>query len=243
MNHEHEHGHDYDPDTMYTQETWDARYAESERIWSGRPNQRLVDEVADLAPGRALDVGCGEGADAVWLASRGWRVTALDVSEVALARVREHALEAGVGDLVETLQHDLVAGGPAPGRYDLVSAFFFQLPPLLFDDFYRGLADLVDPGGTLLVVGHHPDDIAPGARRSHGPQLMFTPDQVVALLDPGAWEVVTEAAPTREQVLPEGPAIVRDTLVRAVRESTEQSDFLHFPDFPARCGGAVKWSV
>ena len=218
MAHEHDHDHDYDLETMYTQETWDARYAESERIWSGRPNQRLVEQVADLSPGRALDVGCGEGADAVWLAGRGWRVTALDVSEVALARVREHAAEAGVADRVETLRHDLVAGGPAPGRYDLVSVFFFQPPPLLFDGFYRGLADLVDPGGSLLVVRHHPDDVATGVRQSHGPQLMFTPDQVVGLLDPEAWEVVTEASPTREQALPEGPATVRDTVVRAVRK-------------------------
>src|SRR5688572_8265107 len=68
MNHNHQHDHELDPETMYTQETWDARYAESERMWSGRPNKLLVDEVADLAPRRALDVGCGEGADAVWLA-------------------------------------------------------------------------------------------------------------------------------------------------------------------------------
>ena len=134
---------------MYTQETWDARYAESERIWSGRPNQRLVEEVADLAPGRALDVGCGEGADAVWLAEHGWSVTALDVSEVALARVQEHAAEAGFADRVATLHHDLMAGGPAPGRYDLVSAFFFHVLPEVFEGFYRGLAGLVDSGRDL----------------------------------------------------------------------------------------------
>ncbi len=74
-----------------------------------------------------------------------------------------------MADRVETLHHDLVAGGPAPGRYDLVSAFFFQPPPLLFDDFYRGLADLVDPGGSLLVVGHHPDDVATGVRQPTAP--------------------------------------------------------------------------
>ena len=202
---------------MYTQETWDARYSESERMWSGRPNKLLVDEVSDLVPGRALDVGCGEGADAVWLAGRGWQVSALDVSEVALARVREHALEAGVAELVETLHHDLVAGGPAPGRYDLVSVFFFQPLPAQFDDLYRGLADVVDPAGSLLVVGHHPDDVATGVRQSHGPQMFFTPEQVVALLDPGAWDVVTEVSPTREQAGPEGPMAVRDSVVRAVR--------------------------
>ncbi len=202
---------------MYTQETWDARYAESERIWSGRPNQRLVEEVADLTPGRALDVGCGEGADAVWLAERGWSVTALDVSEVALARVREHAADAGVAERVSTLHHDLVAGGPAPGRYDLVSAFFFHVLPESFEAFYRGLAELVEPGGTLLVVGHHPDDHDSGARRPHGGQLLFTPEQVVDVLGADAWDVVTQVAPTREMNGPEGPVTVRDSVVRAVR--------------------------
>ena len=215
--HDHDHEHDFDPDTMYTQETWDARYAESDRIWSGRPNQRLIEEVADLEPARALDVGCGEGADAVWLASRGWRVTALDVSEVALARTREHATEAGVAARVETLHHDLMAGGPAPGRYDLVSAHFFQVPASVFGPFYRGLAELVDTGGSLLVVGHHPDDIDSGARRPHGPQLMFTPEQVVEILDPGAWDVVTAAAPTRAMDTPDGQVTVRDSVMRAVR--------------------------
>jgi SAM-dependent methyltransferase len=202
---------------MYTQETWDARYAESERIWSGRPNQRLVEEVAGLASGRVLDVGCGEGADAVWLAEHGWQVTALDVSEVALARVMEHAAEAGVAGKVETLHHDLVGGGPAPGRYDLVSAFFFHVMPEVFEAFYRGLAALVEPGGTLLVVGHHPDDHDTGARRPHGGQLLFTPEQLVAVLDPDEWDVVKESAPTREMAGPEGPVTVRDSVVRAVR--------------------------
>src|SRR4051794_37410008 len=97
---EHRHDHGGDVADLFTQETWDARYAESERMWSGQPNPRLVEQVADLSPGDALDVGAGEGADAVWLASEGWRVTALDVSEVALERVIAHAREAGAADRV-----------------------------------------------------------------------------------------------------------------------------------------------
>jgi cyclopropane fatty-acyl-phospholipid synthase-like methyltransferase len=218
MNHQHhDHEHEFDPDTMYTQETWDARYAESDRMWSGRPNQRLVEEVADLTPGRVLDVGCGEGADAVWLAERGWRVTALDVSEVALERVRDHAEQAGVADRVELLHHDVLGEGTVPGSYDLVSVHFFQPLPSQFGELYRGLAGLVDPGGSLLVVGHHPDDVTTGARQPHGPQLMFTPEQVVEVLDPEWWDVVTEAAPTREMDTPDGPVMVRDSVVRAVR--------------------------
>ncbi len=122
---------------MFTQETWDARYAESERIWSGNPNPRLVEHVAGLAPGDALDVGCGEGADAVWLAKQGWRVTALDVSAVALEKTAAHAREAGVADRVTTLHHDLMTGAPLPGDYDLVSMQFMHPPPDRFDEFYR----------------------------------------------------------------------------------------------------------
>ena len=203
---------------MYTQETWDARYAESERIWSGRPNQRLVEEVADLAPGRVLDVGCGEGADAVWLAEHGWQVTALDVSEVALARVMDHAAEAGRRR----------SGRDPPPRPDGRRPGARPLRPgvgLLLPRAARGVRrastagwpSLVEPGGTLLVVGHHPDDHDTGVRRPHGAQLLFTPEQVAAVLDPGEWDVVKESAPTREMAGPEGPVTVRDSVVRAVR--------------------------
>lgn len=217
--HEHHEHHDHeDPATLFTQETWDARYAESERVWSGRPNQRLVEQVAGLTPGSAADVGCGEGADAVWLAEHGWDVTALDVSEVALSRAREHAEEAGVAARVRILHHDLVGGGgPLPGRYDLVSVFFFHVLPEAFDGIYRGLADAVAPGGTLLVVGHHPEDHESGVRRPHGGQLLFTPDQVVALLDPEEWTVVTQDDPQRVMATADGEITVRDSVVRAIR--------------------------
>ena len=204
---------------QYTQEAWDARYAESDRVWSGRPNQRLVEQVADLPPGRALDVGCGEGADSVWLAQRGWRVSALDVSQVALDRTRQHAAEAGVAELVEPLHHDLLADGvpDEAGRFDLVSVFFLHVPRPDFDDLYGGLAGLVAPGGSLLVVAHHPDDLVTGVRRPRGPDLLFRPEQVVAVLDEADWEVAVADAPRRQMDRPEGPVTVRDTVVRAVR--------------------------
>jgi SAM-dependent methyltransferase len=127
----HHHQHPADPGNHaddYTQATWDARYGESERVWSGNPNLRLVEQVTGLAPGDALDVGAGEGADAVWLARAGWNVTALDVSEVALAKVVAHAEEAGVSDRVHPLHHDLMTSEPVPGSYDLVSAQFWHPP-------------------------------------------------------------------------------------------------------------------
>lgn len=111
--------------TVPDEEFWDARYAESDRIWSGRPNAALVREASDLAPGRALDLGCGEGADALWLAERGWEVTAVDISRVALDRAAGHAAATTVADRI-TWQHcDLGTAFPA-GTFDLVTAQFLH---------------------------------------------------------------------------------------------------------------------
>jgi SAM-dependent methyltransferase len=212
------HGSHDDVADLFTQETWDARYAESERIWSGRPNPRLVEHVAGLTPGDALDVGAGEGADAVWLASQDWRVTALDVSEVALARVAAHAAEAGVADRVTTLHHDLMNGAPLPGEFDLVSAQYLHPPTDRFAEIMQLLGSTVRPGGLLLVVGHHPDDLATGLRSGHGhPELLFTPDRVVAALPDAVWDVRVAEAATRSVDGPDGPVTVTDSVVLAAR--------------------------
>lgn len=215
--HDHDHSEPTDLADLYTQETWDARYAESDRMWSGNPNARLVDHVADLPPGDALDVGCGEGADAVWLATKGWRVTALDVSEVALERTAAHAREAGVADRVTPLHHDLMSDPRPPGEYALVSAQFMHPPSDTFDEFYRSLGAAVQPGGALLVVAHHPHDVTSGVREPHGPDLLFTPERLVQTLEPDSWEIRVADAVTREQVIDERPVTVTDTVVLAVR--------------------------
>jgi SAM-dependent methyltransferase len=210
--------HGGDVADLFTQETWDARYAESDRIWSGRPNPRLVEQASGLEPGDALDVGAGEGADAVWLAGRGWRVTALDVSAVALDRAASHAAEAGVADLVTTVRHDLMTGEALPGSYDLVSAQFLHPPVERFAEILTLLGDAVRPGGHLLVVGHHPDDLATGLRGGHGhPELLFTPDRVVGALAADRWDVEVAEAQTREVDGPDGPVVVTDSVVLAAR--------------------------
>jgi SAM-dependent methyltransferase len=218
---DHHHRHDdaaQDVSELFTQETWDARYSESERIWSGRPNARLVEHAADLAPGDALDVGAGEGGDAVWLAGQGWHVTALDVSEVALSRTAAHATEAGVADRVSVLHHDLMTGAALPGTYDLVSAQYLHPPTERFAEIIGLLADAVRPGGTLLVVGHHPDDALMKLRGGHRhTELLFLPDKVAALLPESDWDVRFAGAPTREVEGPEGPVSATDTVVVAVR--------------------------
>lgn len=215
------HEHHEDLASMYTQETWDARYAESERVWSGNPNQRLVEQVAGLTPGRALDVGCGEGADVVWLARQGWRATGVDVSEVALLKAAAHAEEAGVEDRVAFERVDLMAGDELPGDMDLVSVQFFHPPPDRFAELTQRMGAAVRPGGHLLVVGHHPADAETGVRRPHAPDLMFRPERVIAALPSEEWEVLVADEPTREHPTHEpegdGPVTVTDTVVLARR--------------------------
>jgi len=221
----HDHGHVHgDVADLFTQETWDARYAESDRLWSGRPNQRLVEQVTGVPPGSALDVGAGEGGDAVWLARQGWQVTALDVSEVALARTAAHAAEAGVADRVSTLHHDLMSGTPLPGVHDLVSAQFLHPPADRFEELFGLLGDAVRPGGLLLVVGHHPEDVTSGVRAGHGhPELLFTPDKVVAALAEDDWEIRVADAQQRSVDTADGPVAMTDTVVLAFRRNTQPS--------------------
>ncbi|MFJ8632279.1 class I SAM-dependent methyltransferase [Streptomyces sp. NPDC093568] len=135
-------------------EFWEARYRDGGRLWSGRPNALLVREAGDLAPGRALDLGCGEGADAVWLASRGWRATGADISHTALERAALHAAEAGVGDRTVWERHVLGETFPE-GSFDLVNAQYLQSPVGLDQRrILRRAADAVAASGTLLIVMH-----------------------------------------------------------------------------------------
>jgi SAM-dependent methyltransferase len=136
---------------------WDARYSEHDvAMWSGRPNGRLVAEVADLVPGRALDVGCGEGADAIWLARGGWAVTAIDVSDVAVSRAREAAERAGVA--VDWVRGDALLTTFPARSFDLVSMQYPALPKAAGEAAVRALLDTVRPGGLLLAVYHDLDD-------------------------------------------------------------------------------------
>ena len=181
----------------FTQEFWDERYAGTDRVWSGNPNPRLVEHASDLTPGAALDVGCGEGADVVWLAGRGWQVTGVDVSQVALDRAAQHAEERGVAERTSFAQVDLVAGDALPGDFDLVSAQFMHLPTSVFERVYVAIARAVRPGGALLVVGHHPADAATGLRNERLSHLLFTPEQVTAVLDDAEWDFGSPSADPR----------------------------------------------
>lgn len=199
---------------------WDERYRSSSALWSGRPNPQLVSEAAGLDPGTALDVGSGEGADAIWLAGRGWQVTALDVSAVALERGAAHArqVSADVARRISWLHADLTSWAPAAQSYDLVSAQFMHLPRAQRELLHCRLAESVAPGGTLLVVGHHPSDMQGSIPRPQLPELYFTAAEVVASLDPSQWVIVVDEARQRTVPDPDGhPATVRDAVLRAKR--------------------------
>jgi 2-polyprenyl-3-methyl-5-hydroxy-6-metoxy-1,4-benzoquinol methylase len=219
----HEHsGHPADADVaaMFAQPLWDERYGSTSAVWSGNPNRRLTEQAADLAPGHALDVGCGEGADAIWLAQRGWAVTAVDVSHVALERAAriaaEHAPDAA--GRIAWQQADLQVWAPDPASFDLVSAHFMYLPQPAQRLMHERLAAAVRPGGRLLVVGHNPTDHGKRPTDPRLAHLMYTAEDVAAVLNLDEWDVEVCEAQSRTQVMPDGqPMEVDDAVLRARR--------------------------
>ncbi|MBF6332269.1 bifunctional NAD(P)/FAD-dependent oxidoreductase/class I SAM-dependent methyltransferase [Nocardia transvalensis] len=203
---------------------WDHRYAGPDRAWSVNPNGTLVHEVTELAPGRALDVGTGEGADALWLAERGWKVTATDISGNALARLRAEAERRGLG--VDLVRGD--ANDPAPfgtETFDLVSLQYGSFKRTPDQRGLRSLLDAVAPGGTLLAVHHdlaplrEPVDVAIQTRM-YDPEAFVGVDEIAAALtaDPDTWHV--EIHETRPR--PPGAASthhVDDVVLRATRRA------------------------
>ncbi|GGO24131.1 methyltransferase [Microbispora rosea subsp. aerata] len=201
---------------------WEERYRSRPAVWSGRPNPQLVAEAAGLPAGRALDVGSGEGADAVWLAERGWRVTGVDISATALKRAAGHAADAGaeVAGRIEWLHADLRDHALPEGAYDLVSAQYMHLPGEARRELFARLAAAVAPGGTLLIVGHDPSDLLTTARRMHFPHMMYTAGEIAASLDPAEWEIAAAEARPRAAVDPEGREItIHDAVLVARRRA------------------------
>ena len=196
------------------QDLWDQRYAGLEKLWSGQPNAVLIGETRELKPGRVLDVGCGEGADALWLAEQGWDVTALDVSRVALDRAAREADARGLS--VTWLRAGLVEAALPPASFDLVSA---QYPALLRTSenlAERALLDAVTPGGVLLVV-HHPAPTEEEAR-AHGFNRddYVSPADVAALLGDG-WRIELDETRPRHVATGAGAHHTEDVVLRARR--------------------------
>ncbi|MCZ2404071.1 class I SAM-dependent methyltransferase [Paenarthrobacter sp. Z7-10] len=205
----------------WTEESYDERYRAHGSLWSGKPNPVLLSETADLAPGSVLDAGSGEGADAIWLASRGWQVTAVDFSSVALERAAVRARENAptLGQRITRLHRDLTSWQPSKVDYDLVCAQFLQLAAAQRAVVFGSLAAAVAPGGMLLIVGHDASDRALGVHRPSRPEVYFTADAIAAqLLEPGAWEVSVSGPRERTVTSADGQTIVvHDEILRAHR--------------------------
>lgn len=154
---------------------WDERYCSRDQLFSGAPNGVLVTEVTGLVPGRALDVGAGEGGDALWLAERDWQVTATDLSSVALDRGARATAARDVADRIQWRQADLTREPPAAAAYDLVSAQYFPLPRQPDHTALRGLLEAVAPGGTLLIASHDLADLPPPRSPASTPATITSP--------------------------------------------------------------------
>ena len=193
---------------------WDDAYASTDLVWTAEPNVFVVRELGGLAPGRALDLGAGEGRNAIWLAERGWQVTAVDFSAVALAKAARLAAGRGATGIT-WVTADVRGYQPPPGSFDLVLLAYIHLPPAESDALLHAAATGLAPGGTLLVVGHDRDNIAHGYGGPQEPAVLYQAAAVVAAL-PGL--IIQQAGQERRPVpTGEGERTAIDTLVLARR--------------------------
>lgn len=199
-------------------EHWDRRYAGRELVWSAGPNRFLVAEAAGLDAGRALDVACGEGRNAIWLAERGWQVTGVDFSPVGLEKARSLAAARRV--TVDWVTADLLEFEPEARAYDLVIVFYLQVPAAERREILRRIAAAVAPGGRLLVVAHDSTNLEHGHGGPRNPDVLYTPRDVLGDLE--GTGLTPERAETIERPVdsPEGErgaSVALDALVRVRR--------------------------
>ena len=181
---------------LYDQDYWERLWSKTlrehaDKVASRPPNAHLMAEVAGLAPGRALDAGCGHGADTLWLAAQGWKVTAVDFSAAALAHGRSMAEAAGVelAQRVDWVEGDLATWAAGPGQYDLVVCLYVHVAGSV-EEMIRRMATGVASAGTLFLVGHRPIDPSTGAATAAASQVQVSVEAAVAALDAELWELV-----------------------------------------------------
>jgi SAM-dependent methyltransferase len=200
---------------------WDRRYAGSDLVWGSGPNRWVEQRCGDLPPGRALDLACGEGRNALWLAARGWRVTAVDFSRVALDRGAELAAEQGpqTAAAVEWVCADLLAYDPEPAGYDLVVVTYLQLPAASRREVVRRAVRALASGGRLVVVAHDSTNLTEGSGGPQDPRVLYTAADVVSdLSEAGAGLIVETAEAVRRTVdTSDGRRHAIDALLVAIR--------------------------
>jgi SAM-dependent methyltransferase len=194
-------------------DAWNQRYSGAELVWTARPNRFLVAETSDLTPGRALDLACGEGRNAVWLAERGWTVTGVDFAGAGLAKARRLAEEAGVE--AEWIEADLLDYSPPPGAADLVILFYLQVPEADRRAILRSAAAAVAPGGTLLLVGHDSSNLEHGHGGPQDPAVLY--DAATVAEDLAGTGLEIERGEVVERPVEADDAVALDVLVRARR--------------------------
>lgn len=160
---------------------WNDRYRQKEHLPSAEPNPFLVDAVAGLTPGRALDLAAGEGRNAVWLAEQGWDVTAVDWSDVGVERGRRLADDHGL--TVSWVTADLTVWRPAPASFDLVALLYLQIPRAERQPIWTAAAEAVAPGGRLVIVGHDLHNLTDGYGGPGSPDVLFTADEVRGVVE------------------------------------------------------------
>ncbi|MUL65280.1 SAM-dependent methyltransferase [Mycobacterium sp. CBMA 234] len=196
------------------QEHWEGRYAEKPQMWSGRVNAHVATIAGELTPGRALDLGCGEGADAIWLATNGWQVVAVDIATNALDRARAAAEAGGVAERIDFQHHDLSDSFPA-GSFDLVSAQFLHSTVRLDRrQILKNAAAAVAVGGNLLIVDH--GEPPPWATKHIHDHYFQSPQEVLSELGlpEDSWQPQHVGTLERDAVGPAGEsAILRDNLI------------------------------
>lgn len=157
-------------------EDWDKRYASVESLWSPKPNRFLVAEVATLAPGRALDLACGEGQNAIWLATLGWEVTGVDYSEVAIAKANARAERDAVR--ADFVCADLASYEPEAAAFDLVLVLYLHIPGAERHGVLDSAAAALAPGGTFILLGHDSTNLTEGVGGPSDPAILYTPDDI-----------------------------------------------------------------
>lgn len=196
---------------------WDERYSATEINWAARPSQVVEAELGALAPGRALDLAAGAGRHTVWLAERGWRVTAVDFSRVGLDRGRQLSAARGVpGPQVDWVLADLLHYQPERDAYQLALMSYLQSTPEVRSAALAAAAAALAPGGTLLVLGFDLTNLTEGTGRPSNPDVLYTPESVCAALD--GLRILRAERIRREVRTAAGPKTSVDTVVRAVRE-------------------------